>query len=249
MSDEVIETKGLSRTFFTGGTPVYALRDVDLTIRKGEFVAIMGHSGSGKSTFLNILGCLDLPSKGTYHLNQIDVSNLSRNELSGIRNSLIGFIFQSYNLLPRTTAQENVELPLLYNPKIGSKERKRRAKEALVALGLADRIDHKPNELSGGQQQRVSIARALVNDPVVILADEPTGNLDTKTSYQIMAEFQRLNDEGRTIVMVTHEDDIANFCKRVVMFKDGKIIEDRQVTERQRAAELLQKLQSENESV
>lgn len=242
MSVPVIDIQQLSRTFFAGQNPVRALRDISFTINQGEFVAIMGHSGSGKSTLLNILGCLDKPNKGTYKLNGIDVSRMTPNELANVRNTLIGFIFQSYNLLPRTTAQENVELPLLYNHTITSKERKQRATEALMQVGLGDRMHHKPNELSGGQQQRVSIARALVNQPVVLFADEPTGNLDTRTSYQIMEQFQKLNDQGKTIVVVTHEHDIAMFCKRVVFFKDGQIIKDEPVTDRLNATEKLNEL-------
>jgi putative ABC transport system ATP-binding protein len=242
MSVPVIDIQNLSRTFFAGTTPVRALRDVNLKVEEGEFVAIMGHSGSGKSTLLNILGCLDKPSKGAYKLNGIDVSAMSPNELSHIRNTLIGFIFQSYNLLPRTTALENVELPLLYNSGVSAKERKKRATDALNEVGLADRITHRPNELSGGQQQRVSIARALVNNPVVIFADEPTGNLDTRTSYQIMDQFQKLNNAGKTVVIVTHEHDIAQCCKRMVFFKDGQIIKDEIITDRLVAAEKLKEI-------
>jgi putative ABC transport system ATP-binding protein len=242
MSKPVIEILHLSRTFFAGTTPVRALRDISFKVEPGEFVAIMGHSGSGKSTLLNILGCLDKPNKGTYKLNGIDVSHMSPNDLAGVRNSLIGFIFQSYNLLPRTTAQENVELPLLYNNKISAKERKKRAVEALIQVGLADRITHRPNELSGGQQQRVSIARALVNNPVVIFADEPTGNLDTRTSYQIMDQFQKLNNAGKTIIVVTHEHDIAQCCKRAIFFKDGQIIKDEIITDRFIAEEKLKEM-------
>ncbi|MFI5203346.1 MAG: ABC transporter ATP-binding protein [Flavobacteriales bacterium] len=242
MSVPVIEIQKLSRTFFAGSTPVRALRDISFKVEQGEFVAIMGHSGSGKSTLLNILGCLDKPNKGTYKLNGIDVSGMLPNDLASVRNTLIGFIFQSYNLLPRTTALENVELPLLYNPKIGAKERKKRATDALTEVGLADRINHKPNELSGGQQQRVSIARALVNNPVVIFADEPTGNLDTRTSFQIMDQFQKLNNAGKTIVIVTHEHDIALCCKRMVFFKDGEIIKDETITDRFIAEEKLKEM-------
>lgn len=242
MSVPVIDIQNLSRTFFAGSTPVKALRDITLKIETGEFVAIMGHSGSGKSTLLNILGCLDKPTQGLYRLNGIDVSAMSPNELSHIRNTLIGFIFQSYNLLPRTTALENVELPLLYNLGVSAKERKKRATDALIEVGLADRISHRPNELSGGQQQRVSIARALVNNPVVIFADEPTGNLDTRTSYQIMDQFQKLNNAGKTVVIVTHEHDIAQCCKRMVFFKDGQIIKDEIISNRFVAEEKLKEM-------
>jgi len=237
--EPVINIQKLEKIFYTGGSTVRALRGIDLHIMKGEFTAIMGASGSGKSTMLNILGCLDQPTKGTYLIDGIDVSKLSKNELAEIRNKKIGFIFQSYNLLPRTTAIENVELPLLYNKKISAKERRERAMEALKKVGLESRVHHRPNELSGGQQQRVSIARALVNDPVVILADEPTGNLDTKTSYQIMEQFQSLNEKGITIIMVTHEQDIAEFTKRNVVFKDGNIIRDALVQNRQIATDKL----------
>ena len=237
--EPVIKIQKLERTFYTGGSTVRALRGIDLEIMKGEFTAIMGASGSGKSTLLNILGCLDQPTKGSYFIDGIDVSRLNKNELAEIRNKKIGFIFQSYNLLARTTAIENVELPLLYNRKVSAKERRERAIEALKKVGLESRMNHRPNELSGGQQQRVSIARALVNDPVVILADEPTGNLDTKTSYQIMEQFQDLNDKGITIIMVTHETDIAEFTKRNVVFKDGNIIRDEMVQNRQFASQKL----------
>jgi putative ABC transport system ATP-binding protein len=209
-----------------GGNRLRVLKGVDLEIQQGEFTAIMGSSGSGKSTLLNILGCLDKPTNGDYFIDGINVSKMSSDQLADIRNSKIGFIFQSYNLLARTTALENVELPLLYNKKVGARERRERAIEALRKVGLADRMHHRPNELSGGQQQRVSIARALVNNPLVILADEPTGNLDTRTSYQIIEQFQELNANGITILMVTHENDIAAFTKRSVVFKDGMIIQD-----------------------
>jgi putative ABC transport system ATP-binding protein len=215
---------------------------VNLDIYPGEFTSIMGHSGSGKSTMLNILGCLDKPTKGDYFIDGINVAKLNPNELSEIRNKKIGFIFQSYNLLPRTTALENVELPLLYNKSISAKERRARALEALNKVGLSDRVHHRPNELSGGQQQRVSIARALVNNPVVILADEPTGNLDTRTSYQIIEQFQALNEAGITIVMVTHEQDIAAFTKRNVIFKDGQIIKDFKVEHPNKASAFLKEL-------
>lgn len=230
-----------------GAEIVQALKGVNLTINEGEFVTIMGPSGSGKSTLLNILGCLDRPTEGDYVLDGISIRNASKNDLANIRNTKIGFIFQSYNLLARTTAIENVELPLLYNPKISSKERRERAIEALIKVGLESRLNHMPSELSGGQQQRVAIARSLVNDPVILLADEATGNLDTKTSYEVMELFQELNDKGSTIGFVTHEDDIAKFSKRTVVLKDGNIISDKPVTDRLFATQELIKWKIENQ--
>ncbi len=230
-----------------GAEIVQALKGVNLTINEGEFVTIMGPSGSGKSTLLNILGCLDRPTEGDYILDGISIRNASKNDLANIRNTKIGFIFQSYNLLARTTAIENVELPLLYNPKISSKERRERAIEALIKVGLESRLNHMPSELSGGQQQRVAIARSLVNDPVILLADEATGNLDTKTSYEVMELFQELNDKGSTIGFVTHEDDIAKFSKRTVVLKDGNIISDKPVTDRLFATQELIKWKIENQ--
>lgn len=231
MSKVIIEIDTLRRDFKMGDETVHALRGINLKITEGEFVTIMGTSGSGKSTLLNILGCLDKPSSGQYLLDGVDVKNLSKNELAGIRNHKIGFIFQSYNLLARTTAIENVELPLLYNPKVSASERRARAVSALKRVGLESRMYHMPNQLSGGQQQRVAIARSLVNDPVILLADEATGNLDTRTSYEVMSLFQELNDNGITIGFVTHETDIALFSKRTVVLKDGHIIKDNPVTE------------------
>jgi putative ABC transport system ATP-binding protein len=207
----------------------------------------MGASGSGKSTMLNILGCLDKPSYGEYQLDGVNMGEMNKNQLAGLRNNKLGFIFQSYNLLPRTTALENVELPLFYNSKVKSKERKERAIYALEQVGLADRMDHMPNQLSGGQQQRVAIARSLVNDPVVILADEATGNLDTRTSYEIMELFQRLNDNGKTIVFVTHESDIARFMKRNIVFRDGRIQKESLVTDRFNATQLIEALPVEED--
>ncbi len=242
----LISINKLEKMYLTGGNRLRVLKSVDLEIQQGEFTSIMGSSGSGKSTLLNILGCLDKPTKGDYFLDGINVSKMKPDELASIRGSKIGFIFQSYNLLARTTALENVELPLLYNKKIGSRERRARATEALRKVGLADRMNHRPNELSGGQQQRVSIARALVNNPVVILADEPTGNLDTLTSFQIIEQFQELNANGITIVMVTHEQDIAAFTKRSVVFKDGKIIKDNAIENPLVAKEMIVALPREN---
>jgi putative ABC transport system ATP-binding protein len=205
---------------------VHALRDVSVEIQEGEFVAIMGPSGSGKSTFMNILGCLDRPSGGQYFLDNQEVSQLNDNALAEIRNKYIGFVFQNYNLLPRTTAMKNVELPLLY---AGVKDRSTQAKIALERVGLGQRLDHKPNELSGGQQQRVAIARAIVTDPVMILGDEPTGNLDSRTGEEIMALFQELNRAGKTVVIVTHEEEVAHHCKRILRFRDGRILKDETV--------------------
>jgi putative ABC transport system ATP-binding protein len=228
----VIEVKKVSRIFKNGDFEVIALKDVDLIIGRGEFVAIMGASGSGKSTFLNILGCLDKPTSGDYYLDGVHVNTLDKNQLADIRNQKIGFIFQSYNLLSRTTALENVELPLIYNRTGRFPNVRELAEKALAQVGLADRMLHKPNEMSGGQQQRVAIARALVNDPALILSDEATGNLDSKSSIEIAELFVRLNDEGKTIVMITHEPDIARYAKRIVTFRDGVILTDQPVTQR-----------------
>lgn len=218
-----------------GAETVHALKGISFDVKEGEFLTIMGSSGSGKTTLLNILGCLDKPSDGTYLLDGADVKTLSRDELARLRNHKIGFVFQAYNLLPRTSAIENVELPLMYNAAISSKERRERALHALEAVKLAERIHHMPNQLSGGQQQRVAIARALVNEPVMLLADEATGNLDSKTSYEIMALMQELNAGGKTIVFVTHEPDIAAFSSRTIMLRDGRIIKDH-FNEQQRSA-------------
>lgn len=209
-----------------GNETVHALRGITFSIEEGEFVTIMGSSGSGKSTLLNILGCLDQPTTGNYEIDGLKVKNLDKNALATIRNEKIGFIFQSYNLLARTSALENVELPLLYNSKVSTEERRERAIKALEKVGLADRMQHTPSQLSGGQQQRVAIARSLVNNPVMILADEATGNLDTRTSYEIMSLFQELNQQGITITFVTHEPDIAAFSNRTIVLKDGNIIKD-----------------------
>lgn len=225
----VISTRGVTKTFDLGEVKVRALRGVDMAIYEGDFVAIMGHSGSGKSTFMNLIGCLDIATTGEVYINEVNVANYDPDQLATIRNKQIGFVFQSYNLLARTTALENVELPLLYNPEISAARRDELSKKALEKVGLSNRMLHLTNQLSGGQQQRVAIARALVNEPLVILADEPTGNLDTRTSYEIMEIFQDLNDKGKTIVIITHEPDIASICKRNIVFKDGKIIKDFQV--------------------
>jgi putative ABC transport system ATP-binding protein len=234
----VIEIRDLVRIYQMGETEVRALSGISLTIERGEFLAVMGPSGSGKSTFMNIVGCLDRPTTGTYVLDGVDVSSLSRDERAEIRNDKIGFVFQSFNLLPRTNALENVELPLLYSKKAPAttKERDERAKACLARVALGDRWDHTPAQLSGGQQQRVAIARSLVNDPTIMLADEPTGNLDSRTSDDVMTIFQRLNDEGRTVILITHEHDIAEYAKRVVVFRDGLIQSDTPVLNRRLVA-------------
>jgi len=224
MNGVIISVKNLVKIYKMGDVEVHALRGVNADIRKDDFVAIMGKSGSGKSTFMNIMGCLDVPTRGQYLLDGVDVSSLTKDQLANLRNRKIGFVFQSFNLLSRTSALENVELPLMYNKKITSREMRDRSLNALDAVGLADRAHHFPNQLSGGEQQRVAIARSLVNDPVVILADEPTGNLDTRTSLEVMSIFQKLNQKGITIVIVTHEADIAAFTKQNITFRDGKII-------------------------
>ncbi len=225
MNDVIIKTQKLTKHYFLGAETVKAVRDVDLEIRRGEFVAIMGPSGSGKSTFMNMIGCLDTPTSGDYWLNGEQVSKLSDNRLANVRNRQIGFVFQTFNLLPRATALHNVELPLIYAG-VGSRERTRRAKEKLELVGLGDRMAHRPPEMSGGQRQRVAIARALVNDPAILLADEPTGNLDSQTSAGILKQLQALNDNGQTIVVVTHEHDVAALAKRQVHLLDGKIWSD-----------------------
>jgi putative ABC transport system ATP-binding protein len=233
---EVIRIENLVKVYQMGEVEVRALDGVTLSIAAGEFLAVMGPSGSGKSTFMNIVGCLDRPTSGKYELDGVDVSSLDRDERAEIRNGKIGFVFQSFNLLARTSALENVELPLIYSSNgFGARERQERARGCLAIVGLAGREDHQPSQLSGGQQQRVAIARALINDPKLMLADEPTGNLDSKTSHEVMAVFQRLNDEGRTVLLITHETDISEYAKRVVMFRDGRVVEDRPVTARRLA--------------
>ncbi|HVR97788.1 MAG TPA: ABC transporter ATP-binding protein, partial [Thermoanaerobaculia bacterium] len=232
MGEPVIEIRGLEKVYRMGEVEVHALKGIDLAVEPGEFVAIMGPSGSGKSTLMNILGCLDRPTSGIYRLDGVDVSRLDRDARAEIRNSKIGFVFQSFNLLSRTRATENVELPLLYSDLgLSAEERARRARQALVRVGLAGREDHYPSQLSGGQQQRVAIARALVTDPAILLADEPTGNLDSRTSEEVMAIFQALNDEGRTVVLITHEPDIAAHAKRVVYMRDGLIWRDEKIVQ------------------
>jgi putative ABC transport system ATP-binding protein len=246
----VIKLEDVHKTYYTGEVEVPAVRGVSLDIAQGEFVAIMGASGSGKSTMMNIIGCLDRPTQGRYFLDGVDVSHLDRDELAAIRNKKLGFVFQGFNLLSRTSALENVELPMLYtHDHIGSARQRELAVHALQIVGLADRADHHPNQLSGGQQQRVAIARALVNTPAVLLADEPTGNLDTRTSAEIMGVFQKLNNEGITIVMVTHELDIASYTKRNVIMRDGLVVNDTLVQNRSVAEVELRKLQQAQQAV
>lgn len=227
MNKVVIELQNIKRNFQVGDETVHALRGVSFTIREGEFVTIMGTSGSGKSTLLNTLGCLDTPTSGEYLLDGIAVRTMSKPQRAILRNRKIGFVFQNYNLLPKTTAVENVELPLMYNPSVSAAERRRRAIDALVAVGLGDRLEHKSNQMSGGQMQRVAIARALVNNPAVILADEATGNLDTRTSFEILVLFQKLHAEGRTIIFVTHNPEIAQYSSRNITLRDGQVKDDR----------------------
>ena len=226
MADLVISVKNLTREYLMGTEVVYALRGASLDIRRNEYVAVMGPSGSGKSTLMNLIGCLDTPTSGEYWLSGQEVSRMGDDALARVRNREIGFVFQTFNLLPRATALHNVELPLVYSG-VSSKERRQRAMEALDRVGLGDRVGHRPNELSGGQRQRVAIARALVNRPALLLADEPTGNLDSTTSDELMQVFQQLHDEGQTIIMVTHEPDIATHAHRVVVLKDGRVESDR----------------------
>ncbi|MEO6875406.1 MAG: ABC transporter ATP-binding protein [Opitutaceae bacterium] len=239
----VVQLEDIHKIYDSGEVQVHAVRGVTLDFAKGEFLAVMGASGSGKSTLMNTLGCLDRPTRGRYLLDGVDVSSLDRNELADLRNEKLGFVFQGFNLLSRTTALENVELPMLYGQhRISGQERQERAERCLDIVGLSQRADHFPSQLSGGQQQRVAIARALVNNPQVLLADEPTGNLDSKTAVEVMGVFQKLNDQGITIVMVTHELDIARFCKRNIIMRDGKVVSDIAVPDRTLAGEELQRI-------
>lgn len=242
---EIIRLDNIKREFIVGDEIVHALRGVSFVINEGEFVTIMGTSGSGKSTLLNIPGCLDTPSYGEYYLDGVSVRTMGKNDRATLRNRKIGFVFQNYNLLAKTTALENVELPLMYNPNVSATERVRRAKEALIAVGLGERLYHKSNQMSGGQMQRVAIARALVNNPAVILADEATGNLDTRTSFEILVLFQKLHTEGRTIIFVTHNPDIAQYSSRNIMLKDGKIVSDTYNSNILSAADTLAKIPKE----
>jgi putative ABC transport system ATP-binding protein len=242
-NEVVVELDDVHKTYRTGEMEVHAVRGVSLKIQSGEFVALMGASGSGKSTLMNILGCLDRPTRGRYLLDGQDVSPLQRDQLADFRNNKLGFVFQSFNLLPRTSARENVELPLLYGThRLSNTQLREKADQVLQSVGLGGREDHHPSQLSGGQQQRVAIARALINDPEVLLADEPTGNLDSRTSLEIMAIFQKLNDGGITVIMVTHEQDIASYARRNVVMRDGLVRTDRAVTQRLIAADEMVKL-------
>jgi putative ABC transport system ATP-binding protein len=246
----IIALDNIKKVYQTGEVEVHAIRNVSLQVNRGEFVAIMGASGSGKSTMMNTIGCLDRPTDGRYQLDGIDVSGLKRDELAEIRNKKIGFVFQGFNLLARTSALENVELPMFYcRPAISSKDQRDRAMNALELVGLKDRADHHPSQLSGGQQQRVAIARALAIRPALLLADEPTGNLDTRTSIEVMGVFQELNNKGITIVMVTHELDIASYTRRIVVMRDGRIVKDSPVEKRLSAPEELRKLQEEERAI
>jgi len=240
----VVQIKDIHKIYESGEVPVHAVRGVSLDVQRGEFIALMGASGSGKSTLMNLLGCLDRPTRGTLLLDGVDISQLDRNELADLRNQKLGFVFQGFNLLARTTALENVELPMLYgrHRRVSMDVVRQRALHCLEIVGLANRADHFPNQLSGGQQQRVAIARALVNEPQVLLADEPTGNLDSKTSVEVMGVFQRLNDQGITIIMVTHELDIAHYCKRNLILRDGLVVRDEVVQNRSIAEVEMQKL-------
>lgn len=244
---EVIKLEGIKRDFIVGDETVHALRGVSFTVGEGEFVTIMGKSGSGKSTLLNILGCLDTASQGDYYLDGVSVREMDRNQRAILRNRKIGFVFQNYNLLPKTTAIENVELPLMYNNKYSRQQRYDRSVEALKAVGLGDRLEHKSNQMSGGQMQRVAIARAIVNDPAMILADEATGNLDTRTSFEILVLFQKLHAEGRTIIFVTHNPDLEKYSTRTITLRDGKVIIDETNKNVLDAADALSKLPVEND--
>ena len=245
----VIKLDNIHKTYHTGEVDVHAVRGVSLEIGQGEFVALMGASGSGKSTMMNIIGCLDRPTQGKYLLDGIDVSQLHRDDLADIRNQKIGFVFQGFNLLARTSALENVELPMLYTrQRLAGGSQRERALKALEAVGLGDRADHTPNQLSGGQQQRVAIARGLANQPSLLLADEPTGNLDSRTSVEIMGVFQKLNEQGITLVMVTHELDVAQYTRRMVVMRDGKVVSDTPVAKRSNATDELRRLQEEQKA-
>jgi putative ABC transport system ATP-binding protein len=237
MNDVVIQTNALTKTYESGSNSVHALRGIDLTVHRGEFIAVMGTSGSGKSTLMNVLGCLDTPTSGNYLLDDVHIETLDKNQLAAIRNEKIGFVFQGFNLLARTSALENVELPLLYDRSGRKRDTKAMAIAALGRVGLGERLNHQPSELSGGQQQRVAIARALVTEPALVLADEPTGNLDSRTSIEVMALFQALNEQGITVVLVTHEPDVAVYAKRIVEVRDGRIRRDAPVKNRHNAAE------------
>ncbi len=244
---DIIKIENMKKDFIVGSETVHALRGVSFAIRSGEFVTIMGTSGSGKSTLLNMLGCLDTPTSGEYFLDGHSVREMDKNERAILRNRKIGFVFQAYNLLPKTTALENVELPLIYNPSVSAKERKEKATESLEAVGLKDRMGHKPNQMSGGQQQRVAIARALVNEPVIILADEATGNLDSRTSYEILSLFQSLHKKGRTIIFVTHNPELAAFSSRNIVLRDGRVVEDTHNESISSAKDVLAKMKVEEE--
>ena len=247
MSKSIIRLDSIKRNFQVGDETVHALRGVSFTINEGEFVTIMGSSGSGKSTLLNLLGCLDTPTEGEYYLDDIAVSTMNKDERPTLRNRKIGFVFQSYNLLAKTTAVENVELPLQYNPEYTGKERRDKAIKALDAVGLSERLNHKSNQMSGGQMQRVAIARALVNDPVLILADEATGNLDTRTPFEIMVLFQELHKKGRTIIFVTHNPELAAFTSRNIVLRDGKVIKDEENKNVESAKRMLDALPKQEE--
>ncbi len=243
MADKtLLSVRGITKTYDMGEIRVQALRGIDLDVKEGEFIAIMGASGSGKTTFMNLIGCLDKPSSGSYTLDGIDVHGMDDDEITRVRNHKIGYVFQSFYLLPRTTALENVELPLLYSKKLHAKDRQAKALQALGTVGLADRAKHFPNQLSGGQQQRVAIARAIVNDPVFLLADEPTGNLDTRTSVEVMEFFQKLHAQGKTVLLITHEFDISQYAQRIITFRDGRIISDVPNPNPKNASEDLKKL-------
>jgi putative ABC transport system ATP-binding protein len=245
-SADVIRVEGVTKVYHMGSQTVHALRGVDLRVKRGEMIAVMGHSGSGKSTLMNMLGCLDVPTAGDYFLDGVRVNNLSKNQLADLRNQKLGFVFQGFNLLARTSALENVELPLLYDRSGKKHDTRALAQRSLERVGLGERVDHHPSELSGGQQQRVAIARALVTTPTVLLADEPTGNLDSRTSVEIMALFQELNEEGVTILIVTHEPDVACYAKRLVEVRDGRILRDEPMPNRRGAREDLKALSTES---